>query len=84
MRLQIPTSPRPLSVYRIAADAGAGAQRWPTPRAETVGVLLWVLACSVLRLAFFVARGEHFGAGPALALAALCVTSYTLVRLRRI
>jgi hypothetical protein len=83
VRLCLPTSRLRASVYRVPAETVEGEARKPALPVETVAVLLWVLACSLLRFGLFVFRGERVGIDPVLALAAAWASVYTLARLVR-
>ncbi len=72
------------SPYRVPGevprpDAGSGAPVEPS----VVGILLFVLGCSLLRFGLFVFRSERFGVDPMLALATATVSAECLVRLLR-
>lgn len=68
--------------YRVPGEVPPSEAPAPPARAgaETLGILTFVLGCSLLRFGLFVFRPERFGVDPALALAASAASAYTLAR----
>ena len=70
---------RRASPYRVSAREGAGEGE-PRARADgvTVGILVFVFACSLVRFGLFAFGAERFGRDPLLALLASAASAYYL------
>lgn len=70
------------SPYRVSSrdEPGPAEPRAPLD-VTTFGILLFVMACSLVRFGLFAFRPERLGLDPALALAASAASAYYLVRL---
>jgi len=73
------------SPYRVPGEPvlGTGRRRERPIEPGVIGVLVAVLACSLMRFGLFVGRGEQHGSDGVLALAASAVSAYYLSRLLR-
>jgi hypothetical protein len=81
--VSLSTSSRRSSIYRVPGETEPLPPR-VSALPEGAGILVWSLACALLRVGFFVVRGEHFGVDPAVAFVALGVTLHSLYSLARL
>jgi hypothetical protein len=69
---------KPDSPYRVPAMSAPEVAGAPRIDRTVLGVLIFVLGCSLLRFGLFVLHGERHGPDALLALAASCASAYYL------
>jgi hypothetical protein len=79
MRLGRRSSSGARSPYRVPGHVALSeAEARSSSEPSLVGVLLFVLGCSLLRVGLFLFQPEHFGVDPMLALAVAAASGYYL------